>query len=484
MLASCALHQPPSGANILTDAARAQIPGQWSGGHRRGGVIPNWISTFDDPELTRIVEEAIIYNPDLRAAAARVEASRYAVRVAAASLYPRIAAKILGEVQGQELGGDLARGIEPPSLGGIPGVDNGGGTTLDTSVDSSSQRGVYGLGIGAAWEADVWGRVRSKKAAAQAESDALAADYEFARQSLAAAVARAYFSTIEASQQSANAQETMSFYDEALRLADVRKEQGHASDFDFAQIKARAASAQDAVYVAQSARAQAIRAIQVVTSHYPTGRLATRRSFPDQPRAVPAGLPAQLLERRPDVIAAERRFAAAFHRVNEARAARLPRFAISTTAGLGTAQLISVGTLDAVTWSLAAGITQPIFFGGELKAAQDIRTAEQKAAAASYTATALRAFEDVENALANDYYLGKREGALTEVVENSAITVKLGGEQLEQGQIDTFTTLRLASENLAAKIELTRVRASRLRERVNLYLALGGDFKGTDVSGK
>ena len=351
-------------------------------------------------------------------------------------------------------------------------------------MDSSSQRGVYGLGIGAAWEADVWGRVRSKKAAAQAESDALAADYEFARQSLAAAVARAYFSTIEASQQAANAQETMSFYDEALKLADVRKEQGHASDFDLAQIKARAASAQDALYVAQSARAQAIRAIQVVTSHYPTGRLATRSSFPDQPRAVPAGLPAQLLERRPDVIAAERRFAAAFHRVNEARAARLPRFAISTTAGLGTAQLIGVGTLDAVTWSLAAGITQPIFFGGELKAAQDIRTAEQKAAAASYTATALRAFEDVENALANDYYLGKREGALTDVVENSATTVKLGGEQLEQGQIDTFTTLRLAGENLAAKIELTKIRASRLRERVNLYLALGGDFKGTGVSGK
>jgi outer membrane protein, multidrug efflux system len=276
----------------------------------------------------------------------------------------------------------------------------------------------------------------------------------------------------------------MSFYNEALKLADVRKEQGHASDFDLAQIKSRAASVQDALYVAQAARAQAIRAIQVVTSHYPTGRLATRSSFPGQPRAVPAGLPAQLLERRPDVIAAERRFAASFHRVNEARAARLPRFAISTTGGLGTAQLDGIGVLDAVAWSLAAGITQPIFFGGELKAAQDIRTAEQKAAAASYTATALRAFADVEEALANDYYLGKREGALSEVVENSSTTVKLGGQQLEQGQIDTFTTLRLAGENLAAKVELTKIRASRLRERVNLHLALGGDFKGTDVLGK
>ena len=101
-----------------------------------------------------------------------------------------------------------------------------------------------------------------------------------------------------------------------------------------------------------------------------------------------------------------------------------------------------------LTWSLAGGITQPIFFGGELKAAQDIRTAEQKAAAASYTATALRAFGDVEDALAGDYYLRKREGALDDVVENSATSVKLGRRATRARPVDTFTTLRLAGENL------------------------------------
>ncbi len=199
---------------------------------------------------------------------------------------------------------------------------------------------------------------------------------------------------------------------------------------------------------------------------------------------MPAGLPAQILERRPDLIAAERRFAAAFHRVHEARTARLPRFVLSATGGLGTAQLDGVGTLDAVIWSLAAGVTQPIFFGGELKAAQDLRTAEQKAAAASYVGSALRAFEDVEDALAGDYYLRKREGALADAVSSSADSIKFGRLQLEQGQIDMFTTLRLAGENLAAKVQLTSVRASRLRERVNLYLALGGDFQGTGAPGK
>jgi NodT family efflux transporter outer membrane factor (OMF) lipoprotein len=476
-LAGCALKHPPFGADIMPESARAQIPGSWAGPHRSGTVVPDWIRTFHDPELTALVGDAVERNPDLKAAAARVEASRAAVRIAAASLYPRIAMKGLGERQGQHLSGDLGRDINPPDFGSS-GVENSGGAGLDTSTEDTSKRWVYGIAAGAAWEADVWGRIRSKKAAAKAESQALEADYEFARQSLAAAVARAYFTTIEAAQQEANAQETLNIYQEYSNLTDIQKQHGFASDFDVSQIKSKTASAEDALYTAQQVRAQTIRAIEVVTSHYPAGRFDVRRSFPGQPRAVPAGLPAQILERRPDLIASERRFAAAFHRVNEARTARLPRFVLSAGSGLGTADLDSVGTLNALLWTFAAGVTQPIFFGGELQAAVDLRTAEQKAAAASYVGHALRAFGEVEDALANDYYLRMREGSLGTAVSSSADSVKFGRQQLEQGQVDMFTVLRLTGENLAAKIQLTAIRASRLRERVNLYLALGGDFEG------
>jgi outer membrane protein, multidrug efflux system len=475
---SCVLKHPPFGADIMPESARAQIPGSWAGPHRSGAVVPNWIRTFHDPELTALVADAVERNPDLKAAAARVEASRAAVRIAAASLYPRIAMKGLGERQGQHLSGDIGRDINPPDFGSS-GVENSGGAGLDTSTEDTSKRWVYGIAAGAAWEADVWGRIRSRKAAAKAESAALEADYEFARQSLAAAVARAYFSTIEAAQQEANAQETLNLYQEYSKLTDIQKQHGFASDFDVAQIKSRTASAQDALYTAQQARAQTIRAIEVVTSRYPAGKFDVRRSFPNQPKSPPSGLPAQILERRPDLVASERRFAAAFHRVHEARTARLPRFVLSGVGGIGTAQLDSVGTLNAVLWTFAAGVTQPIFFGGELQAAVDLRTAEQKAAAASYVGSALRAFGEVEDGLASDYYLRQREGALADAVSNSGEAVNLGGKQLEQGQIDMFTILRLTGENLAAKVQLTQIRASRLRERVNLYLALGGDFEGT-----
>lgn len=483
-LVSCAIKEPPAGADIMPDSARAKIPGQWAGSHRSGEVVPNWIRTFGDPELTALVADAVERNPDLKAAAARVEASRYAIKVAASSLYPRIALKGLGERQGREITSARGGTIDPPELGGL-GVDQSGGAgDMSNLLDRSTQRWVYGLGIGAAWEADVWGRIRSKKAAAQAESAALEADYEFARQSLAATVARAYFSTIEAAQQEANAQETLNLYQEYSNLTEEKKKQGHASDYDVAQIRSRTAGAKDTYIAAQAARLQAIRAIEVVTSHYPAGRLGIRRSFPAQPKAVPSGLPAQILERRPDIVAAERRFAASFHRTNEARTARLPRFALSMSGGMGSAQLDTVGVIEAVTWSLAAGVTQPIFLGGELKAAQDIRTAEQRAAVASYVGVALRAFEDVEDALAGDFYLRKREGALSEMVSASADALKLGRTRLDEGQEDMFAILRLAGENLGAKIQLTQIRGARLRERVNLHLALGGDFKGTGTPAK
>ena len=164
-LAGCAIKQPPVGEDIMPESARAKIPGSWARPHRSGAVVPNWILSFHDSELTALVADAVERNPDLKAAAARVEASRAAVRIAASSLYPRIAMKGLGERQGQRLGGDIGLGINPPDFGSS-GVESSGGSSIDSSVDSTSQRWVYGIAAGAAWEADVWGRIRSKKAAA------------------------------------------------------------------------------------------------------------------------------------------------------------------------------------------------------------------------------------------------------------------------------------------------------------------------------
>lgn len=474
-LTGCAVKSPPKWADILTDRAKSKIPAKWTGTNQSGAIVPDWIRSFGDSRLNRLVEQALTRNPDLVAAAAKVEASQAAVRIARASLYPRVAGGAIGERQGRELRGDLGLGMDAPNLGGLGrGVETAGADSR--SIDSSSQQWVYGLGIGASWEADVWGRVRNKRAAAQSDSDAIAADYEFARQSLAAQTARAWFTAIEASQQAAIARETLGLYGEYNKLFEVRKEQGVASNFEMAQIRSRVAGARDVLHAAEGAHEQAVRALEVLVGEYPAGKLSTRSDFPSLPRSVPAGLPSQLLERRPDVLAAERRVAAAFHRVEEAKAARLPRFAITATGGLGSAQLDGVGVLDSLMWTLGSSVTQPIFFGGELKAASDVRKAEQRSAIAAYTGTALRAFEDVETSLTNERTLRLREGDLSEMVGASNETVKLSREQFDTGKADMFVVLRLSGETLAAKVQLAQIRASRLRERVNLHLALGGGF--------
>jgi multidrug efflux system outer membrane protein len=247
VLAGCAIKQPPFGADIMPESARAKIPGSWAGPHRSGAVVPNWIRNFGDPELAALVADAVERNPDLKAAAARVEASRAAVRIAASSLYPRIAMKGLGERQGQELGRRYRSRHQSAGFWSSGNGEHRRRWTRHQHGFIITALGIW-LAAGAAWEADVWGRIRSKKAAARAESAALEADYEFARQSLAAAVARAYFTTIEAAQQEANAQETLDIYQEYSKLTDQRKQQGFASDFDVSQIKSRTAAAEDALY--------------------------------------------------------------------------------------------------------------------------------------------------------------------------------------------------------------------------------------------
>ena len=268
-------------------------------------------------------------NPDLKAAAARVEASRYAVRVAARRSIRASARKASANGRGRSwVATSVAASIRRTSAAYREST-TAAAARSDTSVDSSSQRWVYGLGIGAAWEADVWGRVRSKKAAAQAESDALEADYEFARQSLAAAVARAYFSTIEASQQAANAQEILS----------------STASLQSSPTSARSRVTRATSTWRRSSRAPLPRRTRS-TSRRPRARRPSARSRSSpatippaaSPRAAPSPAnrepcppvcPRKSSNAGPTSSRPSDRFAAAFHRVNEAHAARLPRFALS-----------------------------------------------------------------------------------------------------------------------------------------------------------
>jgi outer membrane protein TolC len=187
-------------------------------------------------------------------------------------------------------------------------------------------------------------------------------------------------------------------------------------------------------------------------------------------------VPSQVLERRPDVIAAERRVAAAFNRVGEAQAARLP--SISLTAGLNWIRSTRFVLRDTDNPGASIGglFLWPFLQGGALEGQVEARTAEQKRAVADYAATGLKAFNEVESALAAEAALADRAKLLTQAVGDTERTVKLSEVQFRVGRIDQRAILTDQLQLYATRVQLVRVQSEALAQRVNLHLALGGSI--------
>jgi hypothetical protein len=196
---------------------------------------------------------------------------------------------------------------------------------------------------------------------------------------------------------------------------------------------------------------------------------------------VPAGLPSELLERRPDVIAAERRVAAAFNRVGEAQAARLPR--ISLTAGVNSvsSDLFVLEDRDNPIWSAGASLLAPIYQGGALKAQVEVRTGEQRQAVAEYARVGQRAFGEVEDALSRESAVRDREVILTRAVSESERALALSRVAYEVGSIDLRSVQQQQLAAFASRSALLRVQSEQRVQRVNLHLALGGGFGGPET---
>ena len=449
LLGGCALKKPPDADAIKAGGmAHVSVPSQWAGGAtEHAAVVDDWLSTFHDPQLSAAVAEAIANNSDLRVAATRVEQARLYAKLAGADLYPSV--DLIGH-----------KGIKM-------GADGGG---------------LQGALINASWEIDLWGRVRYAHAAATADYASAQADFEYARQSLAAAVAKNWFLATEAGLQADIARATIQSSEELVRLAESRSQIGAGNDEDVYLARASVGSYRDALRQIELSRSQAIRALEMLMGRYPSAAAAPSPALPGQPDLVPAGLPSELLERRPDVIAAERRVAAAFNRVHEAKAARLP--AISLTGGVSSisSDLFVLQNKTNPVWSLGANLLAPIYKGGALQTQVKIRTEEQRTAVATYAAVGLRAFGDVESALAAENAAHEREQILTQVLADNQRAFDLTQTRYRVGNADLRDVTRSQLALSATQASLTRMQAERRIQRVNLYLALGGSFEVRPVT--
>jgi NodT family efflux transporter outer membrane factor (OMF) lipoprotein len=344
------------------------------------------------------------------------------------------------------------------------------------SGKSGGGGGLNALFLNASLELDVWGRLRYGEAAAQAQSESAQSDYAYARQSLAAMVAKSWFLAIEAGLQRVLVEDALRAATELQRVAQERLRVGVGNEQAVAEAAANVGSVRDLLRQTVQARDEALRALELLLGRYPNAEIAVALRLAPMPAAVPIGLPSELLERRPDVIAAERRVAAAFSRVGEAKAAQLPR--ISLTAGVSwiSSDVLVLQDRSNPGFGFGANLFAPLYQGGALRAQVEVRDAEQKQAMADYARIAQKSFGEVENALGAEFSLRDREALLARTVADNERALELVQVQYRVGSVDLRAVEQRQLALLQVRTALLRVQTERLAQRVNLHLALGGSF--------
>ena len=241
--------------------------------------------------------------------------------------------------------------------------------------------------------------------------------------------------------------------------------------------KADLASAEERQRQAKGAFEQSVRSIEVILGRYPSAELEVSREFAEILVPIPVGIPSELLERRPDINAAERQVAAAFQRVKSSKAAKLPTIALTASGGRSSNELISLIGANKGFFSLGANLLAPIDVGGGLEAQVKIETAQQKAALANYGQVALMAFSETETGISNETLLDQRKKLLAIAVKQNRKALRVAKTQYEFGQVDFLSVLQMQARLLGSRIELIRIKNAKLAQRVDLHLALGGSFE-------
>jgi NodT family efflux transporter outer membrane factor (OMF) lipoprotein len=333
------------------------------------------------------------------------------------------------------------------------------------------------VGLFASWELDLWGRVRSAAKASELQYVSAQLDTEYARQSIAALVAKSWFLAIEARMQKSLAESMLVSSEKLGSLARDRLRVGNGDQFDVAQIDANVQSLRDTVRNLEFTYVSALRALEVLVGRYPAAAVAVAEALPPYPGDTPAGLPSELLERRPDVSAAERRVAAAFYRTQEAKAARLPKITLVANYTSVSSELFVLQPRDNPLGSFGGNIVQPLFLGGLLQSQVDARTAEQRASVADYGRVGLRAFNEVEGTLSASASAGDREKILSQGVALNDRALELANVRYRLGALDLRGVEQQQIALYTARAALLRMQSERLVQLVNLHLALGGSFE-------
>ena len=430
-----------------------------------------WWELFGDPVLNDLAASVEVSNQNVAAAVANYAQARALVAQQRAALFPTVNLTGSADRTGSRRGS---------SAGTV--VTNNGVTTV-TGGSGGSNNTSYQLNIGGSWEPDIWGRLRAGVTGAQASAQASAADLAAARLSAQGELAADYFQLRELDAELGLLATTIEGYERVRQITSNRFNAGIAAKSDVLQAETQLANAKDSQLGLVLQRAQLEHAIAVLVGKTPaTFSLAVApwtQTVPD----VPTGLPSTLLQRRPDIAAAERRVAYANEQIGIARAAYYPDISLSAAYGTAGTAVGDLFKASAAAWSLGLSAAQTIFNGGATRAAVQGAEAAQEAAVATYRQTVLSAFADVENQLAATRVLVQQQA----VRKQASVAADQVEAQLlnryKAGQVSYTDVVTAQATALSARQSLVQAQASRQATAVALIQSLGGGWHADGVAG-
>jgi len=417
-----------------------------------------WFEIFDDPELQNLVRTALRQNYDLRDAVARVNQARASLGITRSNQVPNLGAG--ASVQFNRLSRDGATPIREELL---PSQNRAFGTAALELLS---------------FEIDIWGRLRRETEAARANLLGAEETRKAVVTTLVSDVATAYLTLRELDYTLEISQRTLQTREQSLELTQSRQKGGVATLLDLRQAEQLVQTSAETIPAIQQQIGQTENRINLLLGQSP-GSVARGRILTDQkmPPEVPAGLPSALLERRPDIRAAEQDLIAANAEIGVARAAYFPRLSLSGFLGGASTQLTSLFSSNGTTWNFAPQVTQPIFTAGRIKSGVKFTEAQRERALIRYQKTIQTAFAEVSNALIAYQRVRERREKQTALVTTLEDRVRLAYVRYRGGVDTQLNALDADRDLFQAQLDLARIRLEELLTIVQLYKALGGGWQ-------
>lgn len=439
------------------EAAAPDMPRSWSESTPAGApeLAQDWWRGFGSEELATLIAAGLDASPDMAIAAERVRQAEAQVKIAGASLFPSL---------------NFSSGVSRRET--LSGNDDPSGASVSAGGTS------FNAGLSASYELDLWGQNASAERSAQFSSRATRFDRDAARLTLVTGIATSYFQILALRDHLTVARENLAITERVFKVVDSRVRNGAASPLDLARQRSAILSQQAALLPLQLQERQTLFALAILLGKPPQGfDLADTTVLKLRLPQIGAGLPADLLTRRPDLAAAEAQLAAANANISVARAALLPSIQLSGSAGIASDTLRSLLGSPSATYSIGASLLQPIFDGARLRTQVTVVESRQRELVMVYRKAILAALADVESALAAGARYADQELLMEQSLQQAKRSLHLAEVRYREGADDLLVLLDAQRTLFQAQDQLTQIRVARLQAILGLFKALGGGWR-------